>query len=553
MLESLHISNYALIDNIDIDFRDGLNIITGETGAGKSIILGALGLLLGGRADNKTIRNADTRSVIEAEFNISGNDGLKSYCLNNDIEWDDAKMILRRELSPSGRSRSFINDSPVTLTAMQEAGRMLIDIHSQHQNQLLSQPDFQLRIIDAIAGNGERLEKYSRLYAELRSAMRKFKSTKSSLAKDRENADFMEFQLQQLNELDPKEGELQSLENDLESMTSQTELRSYIAEASDILSEGRDNILSKLRHLQDSCTEIDSLFSEDDHIGERLEAVSVELSDIAETLSTLNTDTSSATQDDIEYTEARIDKIRTLLHKHSVETDAELAEIRDNLQSRLEALADSDILLGDLEREARAAHKRAVEAAKEISVHRHNAAEKFSKTLTDTAMPLGMKNLRCIINVDKTDLGPDGMDRVEFLFAFNKSQTPIPIGGAASGGEISRLMLSVKSIIASLFDLPTIIFDEVDTGVSGDVASRMGQMMKRMSDSMQVITITHLPQVAALGSTHFKVFKEDDDTSTHTNIIQLSAPQRIDELALMLSGDPTNPAARANAEALLNQ
>lgn len=553
MLESLHISNYALIDSIDIEFNKGLNIITGETGAGKSIILGALGLLLGGRADSRTIARSDSKSVIEAKFNVACNTTLSTYCRENDIEWDEEQMILRRELSPSGRSRAFINDSPVTLTAMQQVGRMLIDIHSQHQNQLLSEPQFQLRIIDAIAGNGERLETYAGLYADLKSAMRRFKSTKSALVRDRDNAEFMEFQLQQLDELDPKAGELQELETELETMSSQTELRAYLTEASETISEGHTSILSQLRKLQDTCAEIENLFSDDDRINERLEAVGIELNDIAETITDLNSETATASQEDIDFVEKRIDRIRTLMRKHSVDSDAELAAIRENLRSRLDALADSKNVLTELEHEVRSAHKRALEAAREISTHRQQAAEKFAATLTETAMPLGMKNLQCVIDVAKSDLGPDGIDNVEFRFAFNKSQEPIPISGAASGGEISRLMLSVKSIVASLFELPTIIFDEVDTGVSGDVASRMGRMMSQMSDNMQVITITHLPQVASRGSSHFKVYKEDDETSTHTNIIRLTPEQRIGELALMLSGDPNNAAARATATTLLTQ
>lgn len=553
MLESLHISNYALIDSIDIEFNKGLNIITGETGAGKSIILGALGLLLGGRADSRTIARSDSKSVIEAKFNVACNTTLLTYCRENDIEWDEEQMILRRELSPSGRSRAFINDSPVTLTAMQQVGRMLIDIHSQHQNQLLSEPHFQLRIIDAIAGNGERLETYAGLYADLKSAMRRFKSTKSALVRDRDNAEFMEFQLQQLDELDPKAGELQELETELETMSSQTELRAYLTEASETISEGHTSILSQLRKLQDTCAEIENLFSDDDRINERLEAVGIELNDIAETITDLNSETATASQEDIDFVEKRIDRIRTLMRKHSVDSDAELAAIRENLRSRLDALADSKNVLTELEHEVRSAHKRALEAAREISVHRQHAAEKFASVLTETAMPLGMKNLQCVIDVAKSDLGPDGIDNVEFRFAFNKSQEPIPISGAASGGEISRLMLSVKSIVASLFELPTIIFDEVDTGVSGDVASRMGRMMSQMSDNMQVITITHLPQVASRGSSHFKVYKEDDETSTHTNIIRLTPEQRIGELALMLSGDPNNAAARATATTLLTQ
>ncbi len=553
MLESIHISNYALIDSINIEFNNGLNIITGETGAGKSIILGALGLLLGGRADSRTISRSDSKSMIEARFTVAGNELLKTFCDENDIEWFDNQMILRRELSPTGRSRSFINDSPATQAIMQQVGKMLIDIHSQHQNQLLAEPWFQMRIIDTIANNGSRLEEYHKLYSDFQGAMRKFRGAKKAIMRDRENADFMEFQLQQLDEIEPKAGELQALEDDLEKMTSQSELYSSVAQATEILSEGQSNILTLLKHLQESCSDFESLLPEEDRILERLESIDIELSDISTTLSNLSSKTSTASHSDIEFTENRINSLRSLMHKHSVNSDAELAAIRADLRARLDALNDSEALLSELERQARLAHKRTLEAAKEISAHRHQAAEDFASQLTTTAMPLGMKNLQCEIDISKAELSNTGIDAIEFRFAFNKCQTPIPISGAASGGEISRLMLSVKSIIAGFFELPTIVFDEVDTGVSGDVASRMGGMMSGMANNMQVITITHLPQVASQGNTHFKVFKEDSETSTHTNIIRLTQTQRIDELALMLSGDATNEAARANAMALLSK
>lgn len=552
MLETLHISNYALIDNIDIKFHPGFNIITGETGAGKSIILGALGLLLGGRADSRTIADSNAKSIIEATFCVKGNEPLKKLCEETDIEWDDSQLIMRRELSPSGRSRAFINDSPVNLTAMHDVGALLIDIHSQHQNQLLAGSEFQRLIIDAIAGNDERLIRYGRLYTDFRATIKKFKATKATLARDRDNADFMEFQLAQLDELDLKEGELQQLEQDREQLTEQTELRSYVIEAADALSEGESNILSQLERVKDACSEIEELFDESDNILPRLETIGVELSDIAETLNRLESHTSSATPDDLDHIEARISQINSLMRKHNVDSDTQLIELHRQLRRRLDNLNDGPEILAGLENEARAARRLAMESARTISRHRQEAAQQFAERLTETAKPLGMKNLQCQIDVTPADMSATGIDNIEFKFAFNKNQTPTPIAGAASGGEISRLMLSVKSIVADMFRLPTIIFDEIDTGVSGDVASRIAQMMNRMSDSLQVITITHLPQVAARGKHHYKVFKTDNDHSTHTGIIPLSEVQRIDELALMLSGDPHNEAARANASSLLD-
>ncbi len=551
MLETLHISNYALIDSIDIDFRPGFNIITGETGAGKSIILGALALLLGGRADTRTITDTSKKSVIEAAFRIEDNDAIKAYCTENDIECDDTTFIMRRELSPSGRSRAFINDSPVNLTAMHDAGALLIDIHSQHQNQLLAGADFQRRVIDAVAGNNDLLARYSRLYAEFREAMKKFKAAKNALARDRDNADFMEFQLAQLDNLDLHDDELSTLEEEREELSEQTELRSYIIEAADALSEGENNILSQLSRVKDACSEISQLFDSSDDIINRLETARVELSDIADTISDLMSASSSASPEELGRIESRISSIRSLMRKHNVDSDADLITLHMQLRQRLENLSEAPEILAELEKEARAARRRAMETARTISERRRQAAETFARQLTETAVPLGMKNLRCVIDVQTAEMSATGIDSIEFRFAFNKNQTPTAIAGAASGGEISRLMLSVKSIVAQLFSLPAIIFDEIDTGVSGDVAARIADMMDRMSGKLQVITITHLPQVAARGATHFKVFKTDDESATHTSIVQLSDDRRIDEIALMLSGDSSDEAARANARALL--
>lgn len=551
MLETLHISNYALIDSIDIDFRPGFNIITGETGAGKSIILGALALLLGGRADTRTITDTSKKSVIEAAFRIEDNDAIKAYCTENDIECDDTTFIMRRELSPSGRSRAFINDSPVNLTAMHDAGALLIDIHSQHQNQLLAGADFQRRVIDAVAGNNDLLARYGRLYAEFREAMKKFKAAKNALARDRDNADFMEFQLAQLDNLDLHDDELRTLEEEREELSEQTELRSYIIEAADALSEGENNILSQLSRVKDACSEISQFFDSSDDIINRLETARVELSDIADTISDLMSASSSASPEELGRIESRISSIRSLMRKHNVDSDADLITLHMQLRQRLENLSEAPEILAELEKEARTARRRAMETARTISERRRQAAETFARQLTETAVPLGMKNLRCVIDVQTAEMSATGIDSIEFRFAFNKNQTPTAIAGAASGGEISRLMLSVKSIVAQLFSLPAIIFDEIDTGVSGDVAARIADMMDRMSGKLQVITITHLPQVAARGATHFKVFKTDDESATHTSIVQLSDDRRVDEIALMLSGDSSDEAARANARALL--
>jgi DNA repair protein RecN (Recombination protein N) len=552
MIESLHISNYALIDNIDIAFKPGLNIITGETGAGKSIMLGALSLLLGARADMKSVRNADRKTVIEAVFGVGEYPALKSFCEENDIEWDDNRCILRREIAPAGRSRAFVNDSPVPLAKLEAVSMQLIDIHSQHQNQLLTRPDFQLRVIDTLAGNEARLETYRTLFNTFRDALRKLKVAKARIERTRDDEEFTRFQLEQLDELDLTSGEQEELEKERDVMANLTDIKSTLYTALQALREGRFNAISLVDDTLAACMSLDSVLSADDAITDRLESAMAELSDIADTLSSIDGDL-SADPEELESIESRLQAIYSLQHKHKVDTVDELIAIRERLRERLDALDSSDITLASLEKEARRALALAKEAAAEISAHRKDAAQKFAAQLTELAAPLGMKNLRTQVNVSPADISATGTDKVEFAFAFNKNQPLLPVAGIASGGEISRLMLCLKAIIAEHMSLPTIIFDEIDTGVSGDVAARIGAMMQRMGSSIQVITITHLPQVAARGSSHFKVFKQDDDSATHTRVAELSPDDRIAELALMLSGNPDDPAARATAQGLLNQ
>lgn len=551
MLNSLHISNYALIDNIDIRFHAGLNIITGETGGGKSIILGALSLLLGERADLRSIGNSERKSVIEAEFDIKDNVGLRNYCRENDIEADDDVMIMRREISPTGRSRSFINDTPVRLEDMKEVGLRLVDIHSQHQNQLLSSPDFQLRIIDSLADNGKSLNEFSELYSSYKTALHKLKATKSAIAKDRENADFMQFQLQRLDELDLQPGEADTLEAEREQIAEAADARERFNEVLMALSAGETNALSLLSDATGALENILVHLPVEAEVKERLDNMMTELTDIADTVEEAASAFPSDLSSDLEAIERRLRRIEDVKDRQGVASADELIQVRTRLQSRLQRLEDSENILKELEQEARKAKKLAVEQAARITAARKLAAEEFAAVLRETAMPLGMKNLVCEIAIEPTDMSATGADNIEFRFAFNKNQVPVAVGSVASGGEISRMMLSIKSIIAHRMSLPTVIFDEVDTGVSGDVADRMGRMMRDIGENIQVITITHLPQVAAKGEHHFKVFKHDTDTSTVTHIKELSRAERTDELALMLSGDSTNPASRAAAEELL--
>jgi len=550
VLESLHISNYALIDLIDIRFHSGFNVITGETGAGKSIILGALSLILGGRADTRVVSNPQAKSVIEAVFTVGEYSALKEYCLEADIEWDDDRCILRREIAPAGRSRAFVNDSPVPLAKLQSVAMHLIDIHSQHQNQLLSTPEFQLKIIDTLAGNGSRLQEYAKRYNALREAIRQLKVMRAKVERNREDEEFTRFQLEQLEELNLQPGEQAELEREREVMSNLAVIKNALGRAAGALSNDGDNALSLVQSAMDACEELDGVINPGDKISERLESVKIELNDIASTLTDLN-ENLSADPGELMMIEDRLNSIYSLCHKHHVDNGDALISLRDKLRMRLMDLDNSDELLKDMERDARRAKALAKEIAMEISEARKVEAKRFGERLREVAMPLGMKNLQCDIQVLPADMTATGMDSVQFMFAFNKNQPLMPVGATASGGEISRLMLSVKSIIASRMQLPSIIFDEIDTGVSGDVANRMGEMMREISANIQVTAITHLPQVASKGNHQYRVYKEDDEHSTHTRIAQLSDEERVGAIAAMLGGATIDETAMAAARSLL--
>ncbi|MDE5705954.1 DNA repair protein RecN [Muribaculum sp.] len=550
MLRSLHISNYALIDTVDITFHNGLNIITGETGAGKSIMLGALSLILGERADLKAVRDSGRKSVIEATFELHDYKRLKEYCVANDIEWDDNVCILRREIAPAGRSRAFINDSPVTLDLLSHVAMLLVDIHSQHNNRLLASPEFQLSIIDTLAGNEQLLTDYSRRFIAYRRALKRLRDTKKLIEQNRQDEDFTRFQLEQLDAMNLEAGEQEQLEKDRDVLANITEIKSTLGGALDSLSNGTNNAIALLGDAMEYCEQLSQVLDDADNIVERLNTAHIELRDIADTLSDFDRDL-NADPDELEAVEQRLNDIYSLQSKHHVSSIEALIELRENFRVKLSSLENSSYTIEELEKEARRAKASAKEIAAELTRRRTEEARRFEKLLCDTASPLGMKNLRAYVEITTGDMSPTGMDTVEFKFAFNKNQPLMPVGSTASGGEISRLMLSVKSIIASRMQLPSIIFDEIDTGVSGDVANRMGLMMRDISRSIQVMAITHLPQVAALGNAHYKVYKLDDDDATHTHIRQLDSEQRVDEIAVMLSGSTVDAAARANALSLL--
>lgn len=481
MLELLNISNYALIDHMEITFHTGLNIITGETGAGKSIMLGALSLIMGGRADTKAIKSAAKKSVIEAVFDVTGHSQLKQFCADNDVEWDDNKCILRREISPNGRSRAFINDSPVSLALLQSVAIQLIDIHSQHQNQLLAQIDFQRNIIDTLAGNGEIKAKYVQRYNALRAAVKALKQAKIRISKSKENEEFLQFQLEKLKELSPVAGEQEELERNRDNMANITEIKSSIDVALDAISNDNFGMLHQIERCQDAISSLDNAIEAEANIPDRLESIRIELNDILGEIQSAD-ENLNANPNELEYIEQRLENIYDLERKHDVETVEELIAIQERLQNELNELNVGDETIQELEKNARRAMALARQAGVELTNSRVATAEKFGDTLLNMARPLGMKNLTVDIKISPADMSAHGMDNVEFLFAFNKNQKTTGVAGAASGGEISRLMLAIKAIIASQMQLPSIIFDEVDTGVSGDVANRMGDMMKQAAE-----------------------------------------------------------------------
>lgn len=551
MIKTLHISNYALIDRIDITFFPGLNIITGETGAGKSIILGALGLLLGGRADTKVVRDPNVKSVIEATFSADGYTSLQQFCEENDIDWDDDTVILRREISTTGRSRAFINDSPVNLAQLQTAGLFLIDIHSQHQNLLLASPPYQLQVIDSVACNATLNDEFHTLYNSYRQALRQYKQERIALDKARANEEFLRYQYDMLVNASLQPGELEELENERKLLANMAQVKASLQLIGGALTDGDTNADDLVREAAAEASQIASYVDDGEVLADRLEALRVELRDIAATFA----DADGALSDDparLDEVEERLNLLYDLLRRQQAETIEQLIEIRDRLANEIKAIDLGDEGLQKSETAAKKAKRAAMEKAEELSASRKVAAQQFAADLKERATPLGMKNLQVEISIKPVQLSATGIDAIEFLFAFNKNQPLMPVGSTASGGEISRLMLSIKSLVAHKMQLPSIVFDEVDTGVSGDVAHRMGALMKDISENIQVIAITHLPQVAAKGNAHFRVFKTDTDSSTITRIELLSPENRIAEIAQMLSGSTIDQAALANARALID-
>lgn len=555
MLNKLSIHNYALINQIDIDFKDGLSVITGETGAGKSIILGALSMILGGRADTKSIGNADKKSIIEATFYAKNDAEIDKFCISNDIDrFEDNNFILRREISSSGRSRAFINDTPVTLQQLRDAAIRLIDIHSQHQNLLIADAKYQLQIIDSIANNVNELNEYKTQFKKYIEIRNRLNQRKIEISKNKENEEFLRFQFDQLQKIAPKENEQEELERKYEVLSNAESIKDDLRHIVNTLSDNEDSVLSQISALKSVINRLnlDLFNAESNDIKPRFESLYLELKDIAEQFGDYLSEVDSDPKE-LQSIEHRLNLIYEANRRFNVNNENELLKIKVDIESQLASIDNSDDDISALEQKKKSEGIKLKELADKLSQTRIKAADQFSSELIEMAKPLGMSNIKFSALVSQNKLTIDGQDSIEFLCSFNKNQSLNPISKVASGGEMSRIMLCIKAIIANCMQLPTIIFDEIDTGVSGDIADRMGEMMKEISDKIQVITITHLPQVASKGLIHYKVYKTDNEQYTTTNIKELSTEERIEELAQMLSGSKINEAAILNAQSLLNQ
>ena len=552
MLASLYISNYALIDELDIEFGEGLNIITGETGAGKSIVLGALGLLLGERADAKTQQAAERKTIVEARFTVEENNPINDLLALNNIDVLTEECILRREITVRGTSRAFINDTPVNLTVLKTVSERLLDIHTQHENLLLCDTSFQLQILDALADNKTLLEQYREEFSAYKKAVKEFTVFRDNLKRVKAESDYNSYLLSQLDELNLQPGEQEQLETERDIIANATEIKAHLVSALNNISRDDNNALTYLSASIDALEKLNGFIEGTRDLSERLESARIEIADIADTLEEYESNV-AASGTDLEAIEQRLGVIYALQARHNVKTDSELIEIHKKLKRSIADSENGDEILSSLETVARNAKKKVVNTARALSAARTEIAKSFSNLLKERALPLGMNNLRCDIRVTQDKLMESGIDNVEFLFAFNKNQPLMPVSKTASGGEIARVILAIKSILVDKMQLPTIIFDEVDTGVSGEVANKMAELMLQISRKTQVITITHIATVAAHGKMHFKVFKTDMVDSTHTHVRLLDTEERVHELAAMISGNADDTDSLHIARNLLNR
>ena len=550
MLKHLYIKNFTLIDELDIELRQGFSVITGETGAGKSIILGAIALLLGQRADPKAIKLGTDKCIIEAHFDIS-NYGINDFFTENDIENEPNDCIIRRELTASGKSRAFINDTPVQLAMLKELGERLVDVHSQHQNLLLNKQDFQLSVVDIIAEDSCQLAKYQQIYKQYQQVKRELETLKESIERNRQNADFLQFQYDELSQASLVDGEQEELEQKNDTMSHSEEIKSALYDADNYMSAEQTGIVGALRSTLSSLKRIEKVYPVAEELVERLDSSYIELKDIAEEI--------SGYLEDIDFDPAemdtvvnRLDRLYDLEKKYNVDTVGELIAKRDNLRQQLDGIENSDEALSDLQKKMNVLKEEVHKEALVLTKIREAACKIIEKEMKDKLVPLGMPHVRFAIQMTTGEFDFNGQDKVAFLFSANTSTPLQPVSQVASGGEIARVMLSLKAMISGVVKLPTIIFDEIDTGVSGKMAEKMAEMMQEMGNSgRQVISITHLPQIAALGSSHYKVEKKETASGTTSSMQELTPEQRVLEIAQMLSGSDISEAAIQNARQLL--
>lgn len=553
MLKKLDIRNFTLIDHLEMALYPGFSVITGETGAGKSIVIGAIGLLLGNRADAKQVKRGCDKCIIEATFDLSiyHSDVLKDFFEDNDLDYEPEECLLRREVNANGKSRAFINDTPVTLALMRELGEQLIDVHSQHQNLLLSKEDFQLNVVDIIARDRQQLADYRAAFAEYRAAQRRLEELREQIATSRDNEDFLRFQQKELSEANLASGEQEQLEQEAELMSHAEDIKRALHEADYGLSGDDTGIVNLTRSIATQLRSVADVYPEAQEFAERLESCFVELKDISQEI--------ASKVDDVEYDPQRfnlitqrLDTIYTLQQKFHVQTVDELLDRLNGINAQLDNIDNSDEELQELERSVEKLHAVCVEKAVVLTDMRRKSATVVEQELSKLLVPLGIPKVRFKVDVSPADLSTNGADKVMFLFSANSSTDMQPVSQVASGGEIARVMLSLKAMISKAIGLPTIIFDEIDTGVSGRVAEQMAHIMRDMGKAnRQVICITHLPQIAAAGSTHYKVAKQETEQGTVSTMTQLSDEQRITEIAQMLSGSDVSQAAVDNAKSLL--
>lgn len=553
MLKKLDIRNFTLIDHLEMTLYPGFSVITGETGAGKSIVIGAIGLLLGNRADAKQVKRGCDKCIIEATFDLSiyHSDVLKDFFEDNDLDYEPEECLLRREVNASGKSRAFINDTPVTLALMRELGEQLIDVHSQHQNLLLSKEDFQLNVVDIIARDRQQLADYRSAFAEYRSAQRRLEELREQIATSRDNEDFLRFQQKELSEANLASGEQEQLEQEAELMSHAEDIKRALHEADYGLSGDDTGIVNLTRSIAAQLRSVADVYPEAQELAERLDGCFVELKDISQEI--------ASKLDDVEYDPQRfnlitqrLDTIYTLQQKFHVQTVDELLDRLNGINAQLDNIDNSDEELQELERSVEKLHAVCVEKAAVLTDMRRKSATVVEQELSKLLVPLGIPKVRFKVEVLPADLSTNGADKVMFLFSANSSTDMQPVSQVASGGEIARVMLSLKAMISKAIGLPTIIFDEIDTGVSGRVAEQMAHIMRDMGKAnRQVLCITHLPQIAAAGSTHYKVAKQETEQGTVSTMTQLSDEQRITEIAQMLSGSDVSQAAVDNAKSLL--